>query len=194
MQLALAYDRNLLNFKEISTTTTTSNWFAFTNTNDGVIEWGGFDNTNNKNLVKNNETLIDLNFLALSPQVDWDRSPIYVIRKFAGDKDAKDLSITPTNGVVIIKASRTTNNESKLVISPTPNFGKAVVNFSLNNEEDVFVGLYNNLGVLVYKVFEGRLPKGDYTYPLDITNLSAGIYNGLLKTRTEMVKNKTIKQ
>jgi hypothetical protein len=47
---------------------------------------------------------------------------------------------------------------------------------------------------LVYKVFEGRLPKGDYTYPLDITNLSAGIYNGLLKTRTEMVKNKTIKQ
>ena len=194
MQLALAYDKNLLNFKEISTTTTTSNWFAFTNTNDGVVEWGGFDNTSNKNLVKNNEVLINLNFLALSPQVDWDRSPLYVIRKFAGDKDAKDLSITPTNGVVIVKVGRVINKESKLVISPTPNFGKAVVNFSLNNEEDVFVGLYNNLGVLVYKVFEGRLPKGDYTYPLDITNLSAGIYNGLLKTRTEMVKNKTIKQ
>jgi hypothetical protein len=194
MQLALAYDKNLLNFKEISTTTTTSNWFAFTNTNDGVVEWGGFDNTSNKNLVKNNEILINLNFLALSPQVDWDRSPLYVIRKFAGDKDAKDLSITPTNGVITIRASRTTNNESKLVISPTPNFGKAVVNFSINSEDDVFVGLYNNLGVLVYTVFEGRLPKGEYLYPLDITNLPAGIYNGLLKTKTEVAKNKTIKQ
>ncbi len=194
LQLALAYDKNLLDFKKIEASAKTSNWMSFTNANDGVIEWAGFDNTNNKNLVKNNEILINLNFLALSPQVDWDRSPLYVIRKFAGDYNATDLSITPTNGVISIRASRTVNNESKLVISPTPNYGKALVNFTLNDDEMVFVGLYNNLGVLVHTVFEGKLNKGDYIYPLDITNLPAGIYNGLLQTRTQIVKNKTIKQ
>lgn len=194
LQLALAYDKNLLDFKKIEASTKTSNWMTFTNANDGVIEWGGFDNTSNKNLVKNNEILINLNFLALSPQADWDRSPLYVIRKFAGDYNATDLSITPTNGIVSIRASRVVNNDSKLVISPTPNYGKALVNFTINDDEMVFVGLYNNLGVLVHTVFEGKLNKGDYIYPLDITNLPAGVYNGLLQTKTQIAKNKTIKQ
>ena len=66
------------------------------------VEWAGADMSENKYLANNGDAVLTLQFTALSPQTTWNNSPLYVIRKYAGDANATDLRITPTNGVVKI--------------------------------------------------------------------------------------------
>jgi hypothetical protein len=196
IQLALAYDNSLLEFKGVKTEEKFMNWMSFLNPNNGVVEWAGADMSTNKYLANNNETVLTLQFLALSPQVDWDDSPLYVIRKFAGDANATDLGITPTNGVVKIfriSGGGVLTKDCEIIVAPNPTEGLAYVSFSVPEDGEVTVGFYDASGRLVYTIFSGKIYEGNYVYPFDLTNFTAGTYYGVLQTQSQIKTNKTIK-
>jgi hypothetical protein len=172
------------------------NWMSFLNPNNGVVEWAGADMSRNKYLANNNDAVLTLQFLALSPQVDWDDSPLYVIRKFAGDANATDLRITPTNGVVKIfkmNGGGTLTKDCEIIVAPNPTDGLALVSFSVPEDGETNVGFYDASGKLVYTVFSGKMYKGKYLYPVDLTNVTPGTYYGILQTGSQIKTNKTIK-
>ena len=78
MQFRVFYDKDLLEFKGINTDEKPMTWLSFLNANDGVVEWGGIDMSNNKFNLKNNEQIITLQFLAKKPKDEWSVSPLYV--------------------------------------------------------------------------------------------------------------------
>jgi len=196
IQLALAYDNSLLEFKGIKTEEKFMNWMSFLNPNDGVVEWAGADMSRNEYLANNNDVVLALQFLALSPQIDWDNSPLYVIRKFAGDADATDLGITPTNGVVKIfkmNGGGTLTKDCEIIVVPNPTDGLALVSFSVPEDGEINVGFYDASGRLVHTVFSGKMYKGKYLYPVDLTKVTPGTYYGILQTGSQIKTNKTIK-
>lgn len=196
IQLALAYDNTLLEFKGIQTEQKFMNWMSFLNPNNGVVEWAGADMSRNDYLANNGDAVLNLQFLALKPQIDWDDSPLYVIRKFAGDASATDLRITPTNGVVKIfkvNGGGILTKDCEIIVAPNPTDGLAFVSFSVPEDGEVSVGFYDASGKLVYKVFEGKSYKGKYLYPVDLTRVTPGTYYGILQTGSQIKSNKTIK-
>ena len=93
LQLAMKYDSDLLEFQKLNTELKSSYWMSFINTKDNEVEWGGFDPSNNTNLVNDGEILFTLEFISKKSQTQWNKSPLYVTRKFAGDRLATDLKI-----------------------------------------------------------------------------------------------------
>jgi hypothetical protein len=100
LQLMIKYDTSLLEFKSVKNELKSSLWLSYINTSENKVEWGGYDPTNNVNLFNDGELIYTLQFSAKKPQSQWGMSPLYVTRKFAGNKDATDLNISPTDGVV----------------------------------------------------------------------------------------------
>jgi hypothetical protein len=195
-QLALAYDNTLLEFKGIKTEEKFMNWMSFLNPNNGVVEWAGADMSNNKYLANDGDNILTLQFTALSPQTTWNNSPLYVIRKYAGDANATDLRITPTNGVVKIfkvQGGGTLTKDCEIIVAPNPTEGSAYVSFSVPEDGEVSVNFYDINGKLVYTVFNGKMYKGKYLYPVDLTNVTPGTYYGVLQTGSQIKTNKTIK-
>ena len=81
-------------------------WLTYINPNDGKIEWGGYDPSNNENPLRNGDDVVTIQFLALQPQTSWLESPLHTTKKFAGNTAWKDLTITPTNGIIqVLKVS-----------------------------------------------------------------------------------------
>ena len=68
LQLAMKYDKDLLEFKGLYTDEKPMAWLSFLNANDGVVEWGGIDMSANKFNLKNNEQVVTLQFLAKKPK------------------------------------------------------------------------------------------------------------------------------
>jgi hypothetical protein len=196
IQLALAYDKNLLEFKGIQTEQKFMNWMSFLNPNDGVVEWAGADMSKNEYLANNGDAVLNLQFTALSAQTTWTHSPLYVIRKYAGDANATDLRITPTNGVVKIfkiNGGANTTKDCEIIVAPNPTEGFAYVSFSVPEDGEILVGFFDANGKLVHTVFSGKMYKGKYVYPVDLTNVIPGTYYGMLKTENQIKTNKTIK-
>ncbi len=196
IQLALAYDNALLEFKGIKTEQKFMNWMSFLNPNNGVVEWAGADMSKNEYLANNGESVLTLQFTALSPQTTWDHSPLYVIRKYAGDADATDLRITPTNGVVKIfkvNGGGVLTKDCEIIVAPNPTDGLAFVSFSVPEDGEISVGFYDASGKLVYSVYKGKMYKGKYLYPVDLSNVTPGTYYGILQTGSQIKSNKTIK-
>ena len=196
IQLALAYDNSLLEFKGIKTEEKFMNWMSFLNPNNGIVEWAGADMSRNEYLANDGDIVLTLQFTALSPQSTWNNSPLYVIRKYAGDANATDLRITPTNGVVKIfriNGGAVTTKDCEIIVSPNPTEGLALVSFSVPEDGEINVGFYDASGKLVHTVFSGKMYKGKYLYPVDLTNVIPGTYYGILRTQNEIKTNKTIK-
>ena len=99
LQLSLLFDSELLEFIELTNSEKSMKWISFINPMNGIVEWGGYDATNNENLFIDGETVFTLNFLAKKPQGEWAVSPLYTTRKFVGNENSTDMQVTPTNGV-----------------------------------------------------------------------------------------------
>ena len=197
LQLAMKFDTSLLDFKGVITEEKVGNWMSFINPNAGVIEWGGYDATNNEHLLNDNEQVLTLQFIAKKPKTDWNMSPLYVTRKFAGNSTATDLNITPTEGRVEIK--RTTNPNSlkddavaTIMVSPNPTTGDITIEFAVPEDGRALVALYDQNGKKIYTVVEGNMPKGIYIYKANISNFVQGMYIASLNTNNGSVSKKVI--
>jgi len=197
LQLAMKFDTTLLAFKGVIAEEKVGNWMSFVNPNNGVVEWGGYDVTNNEHLLNNEEQVLTLQFQALKPKADWNKSPLYVTRKFAGNSTATDLNITPTDGR--IEVMRMTNPYSlhddavaTILVNPNPTTGEITIQFSVPKDGQTMVALYDQNGRKIYTVVEGNIPKGIYTYKANISDFKAGLYTANLVTSEFKSYNKII--
>ncbi len=195
LQLAMKFDQDLLEFESLVTELKSGYWLTFINSNDGEIEWGGYDPSFNQNLVNDGEIVFTLNFTAKEFQTDWNKSPLYVTRKFAGDDKATDLKITPTDGLFqILKADPTDMMVGKqMMLYPTPTNGLVTAKFKLYEKTNVKLAVYDLGGRLVFEILDGTYPIGVYEQTFDLGDLSPGEYIAVLKTDKKKITDRTVK-
>jgi hypothetical protein len=181
LQFALDYDENLLEFKSIQTEKNSSVWMSYINTRDNIIEWGGFDPTNNRFLTSNNELFFTLQFVSKKPQELWGTSPLYVVRKFAGNSKSTDLSITPTEGIVkILRVSGDNLNGRNIIAYPNPTENITQIEFIILNTGITTLGIYDVNGKKQIEVINGSYPVGQYNYTVNLGTLPSGTYIAIL--------------
>lgn len=193
LQLAMKYDSDLLEFQKLNTELKSSYWMSFINTKDNEVEWGGFDPSNNTNLVNDGEILFTLEFISKKSQTQWNKSPLYVTRKFAGDRLSTDLKITPTDGILQIFKVDPIEFPSfdKMIVYPNPTQDNTKVTFKIYEKSYVTLGIYDMGGKKCIDVLDGTYPVGIYTSTVSLGQLSAGEYVAILRKEDEVVSERT---
>lgn len=201
VQLALKYDMNLLEFKGIVANEKTGKWLSFMNPNDGIVEWGGLDLTNNQYAMNDGEQIITLQFIAKKPKTDWGVSPIYVTRKFVGNDWAADMSVTPTNGMVAVQMVKypTINignplgkDQAEILIYPNPTTGLIAVEFNVPANSTTTVYFIDILGNKVANVIDTKMPAGQYRYSANLTGLKGSTYFAIMECDGKILASKQI--
>ena len=193
LQLAMNYDSNLLDFRGIKLESKIGNWVSFMNPNDNVVEWGGYDPTLNTKLLQDNELAFTLQFISRQIQSNWGVSPLYVTRKFAGDTSAKDLKITPTDGIVtIMKIGEVGELTENMMVYPNPVEDLVNVKFRVTENGSTWLGIYSLDGKELQVIVNKSMPKGDYNYMTNLGYLPSGEYVAVLRKKDLPVASKII--
>jgi len=197
LQFGLKYDQDVLEFKNIYSTSAAMRWLTFVNPNNGEIKWGGFDPTDNTNTVKDGDEVIRLQFLAKQPQLDWVESPLWTTDKYAGNLSHNDLEITPTNGILQVLKSNIGNliSPNTLEIVPNPVAEEVTITFNVTSTTDAQLAVYDLQGRKIVTILEGQLPAGQYSYVKNLGKLAQGVYVVNLSLENENpINSKLIKQ
>jgi hypothetical protein len=194
LQLMIKYDTSLLEFKSVKNELKSSLWLSYINTSENKVEWGGYDPTNNVNLFDDNELIYTLQFSAKKPQSQWGMSPLYVTRKFAGNKDAIDLNITPTDGIVqVFKVGGHVYVGKDMELYPNPFTSSLSISFNVKQQGNTTLSIVDVTGREVKTVMSDMTPSGKYTYTVDMSDLSDGMYLAVLKKEEEVQVKRAVK-
>lgn len=184
LQLAMNYNSNLLDFKGIRAESKIGGWLSFMNPNDNVVEWGGYDPTLNTKLLNDNELAFTLQFISKQIQSDWMVSPLYVTRKHAGDTFAKDLKITPTDGIVqIMRVGNIGSLDGDMMVYPNPVDDLVNVKFRVTENGSTWLGIYSLDGRELKVIVNQSMPEGEYTYMTSLGYLPTGEYIAVLRKK-----------
>jgi hypothetical protein len=198
LQFGLMYNDTLLEFKGVKSTAASEKWVTFVNADSNVVEWGGYDVSNNQHALKDGNEIITMQFIALKPQNEWGVSPLWTTRKFAGTTSYKDLEITPANGVLqVMKASRAviTLDENTLEVYPNPTDGPISIEFKVNQDTKADLNINDINGKTYINVLSEQLPAGQFRYSADLGMLTPGIYIAVLTIENgKIITKKIIKQ
>jgi hypothetical protein len=195
LQLAMNYNSTLLDFRGIKLESKIGNWVSFMNPNDNVVEWGGYDPTLNTKLLQDNELAFTLQFISRQIQSDWGVSPLYVTRKHAGNPSAKDLKITPTDGIVsIMRVGNVGTGElnESMMVYPNPVEDLVNVRFRVTDNGSTWLGIYSLDGRELQVIVNKSMPKGDYNYMASLGYLPSGEYIAVLRKKDLPVASKII--
>jgi hypothetical protein len=195
LQLAMNYNSTLLDFRGIKLESKIGSWVSFMNPNDNVVEWGGYDPTLNTKLLQDNELAFTLQFISRQIQSDWGVSPLYVTRKHAGNPSARDLKITPTDGIVsIMRIGNVGTGELKesMVVYPNPVEDLVNVRFRVTDNGSTWLGIYSLDGRELQVIVNKSMPKGDYNYMTSLGYLPSGEYIAVLRKKDLPVASKII--
>ena len=193
LQLAMNYDSNLLDFRGIKLESKIGNWVSFMNPNGNVVEWGGYDPTLNTKLLQDNELAFTLQFISRQIQSDWGVSPLYVTRKFAGDTSAKDLKITPTDGIVtIMKIGEVGELTDNMTVYPNPVDDLVNVRFRVVENGSTWLGIYSLDGKELQVIVNKSMPVGQYNYMTSLGYLPSGEYVAVLRKKDLPIATKII--
>ena len=194
LQLMVKYDTSLLEFKSVKNEIKSSLWLSYVNASENKVEWGGYDPTNNTNLFNDGELVYTLQFSAKKPQDQWNMSPLYVTRKFAGNKESLDLNISPTDGIVqVFKVGGHVYFGKGLDAYPNPFTSNVILSFNNQNQGNVKLVITDMVGREIKTVFSDMTPSGKYTYDVDMSNFSDGMYLAVLKKEDETDVKKVLK-
>ena len=196
LQFGLKYDTTLLTFKGINSSSNAMEWITYVNANDGQVDWGGFDKTNNEQTLKDGDEVVTLQFIARQPQNLWEESPLYTSLKFAGTAQSEDLTITPTNGILqVLKSTMGDVNGNSIQVFPNPTTSNITVTFKVEETTHANLSVYDVVGRKVISILDGQLPDGQYTYNEDLGQLEVGLYMVTLMLDNDGVKvTKVVKQ
>ena len=184
LQLAMNYNSNLLDFKGIKAESKIGGWISFMNPNDNVVEWGGYDPTLNTKLLNDNELAFTLQFISKQIQSDWMVSPLYVTRKHAGDTFARDLKITPTDGIVqIMRVGDIGTLTGDMMVYPNPVDDLVNVKFRVTENGSTWLGIYSIDGREIKVIINQSMPEGEYTYMTSLGYLPTGEYIAVLRKK-----------
>jgi hypothetical protein len=198
LQFGVKYDETLLQFKGVYSTSNANKWLTYINPNDGQIDWGGYDVTDNLNPLEDGNDVITMQFVALKPQLQWDNSPLYTTNKFAGNMNHRDLEITPTNGIIqVVKISNNVilidNNSMEIV--PNPVTDKVTVIFNVTEPTQATLTIKDLVGRTVMNILAGQVPEGQFQYNADLGKLAPGMYLATLSLENgKFIAEKLIKQ
>jgi len=193
LQVAMKYDSDLLEFVELVNEQKPGNWVSFINPSDNVVEWGGYDPSNNQNLIQDGEIFFTLVFKAKKTQGDWNKSPLYITRKFAGNRLSKDLKITPTDGILQIFKTDGGFEYDDMVLFPNPTKGETTLKFKIFEPGNVTLGVYDLNGRLQIDVLNGKYDIGEYTRTFDLGYLPSGEYLAVLQNEKKLFRKKILK-
>jgi hypothetical protein len=184
LQLAMNYDSNLLDFKGIRAESKIGSWISFMNPNDNVVEWGGYDPTLNTKLLNDNELAFTLQFISKQIQSDWGVSPLYVTRKHAGNTLARDLKITPTDGIVqIMRIGNIGELTGEMMVYPNPVEDLVNVKFRVTENGSTWLGIYSIDGREIKVIINQSMPQGEYNYMASLGYLPSGEYIAVLRKK-----------
>jgi hypothetical protein len=192
-QLDLKYDTSLLIFNKIEVTEKIMKWTSYTNPSNGKVSWGGADLTNS-NLLNDGEQVFTLQFTAKRPQDSWATAALWTAEKYVGDKNAKDMNITPTMGIIEVrkKGIVSINQIEDLIAFPNPTESSIQVQFKIMEESQVNLSLYNEIGQLVQNILDKKMPVGHFKYNVDLQRLPDGMYILTLKTEKQILDSKLL--
>ena len=179
MQFGLKYDQDVLEFKNIYATSAAMKWLTYVNPNNGEVNWGGYDPTDNTNPINDGDEVIRIQFLALAPQSAWTESPLWTTDKYAGNLIHKDLAITPANGVLQVVKSTVGDviDLNTIELFPNPVSEEVAITFNVANASlDAQLAVYDLQGRKVVTILSGQLPAGQYTYVKNLGRLAPGMY------------------
>jgi hypothetical protein len=178
LQFGFIYDDTLLEFKGIISSAGAMKWITYVNPNDNEIDWGGFDPTNNTNTLKDGDQVVTLQFLALQPQNLWEASPLYTTRKFAGNTLSKDLTLTPTNGIlqVLKMEGGEILNGNNMEVYPNPYQDEVTITFKVEETTNATLSIYDIVGRKLVTILDTQIPNGVYNYTKDLGQLAPGVY------------------
>jgi len=198
LQFGVKYDETLLQFKGIYSTSNANKWLTYVNPNDGQIDWGGYDVTDNLNTLEDGDDVITMQFVALKPQLQWDNSPLYTTNKFAGNMNHNDLEITPTNGIIqVVKISNNVIliDGNSMEIVPNPVTDKVTVIFNVTEPTQATLTIKDLVGRTVMNILAGQVPEGQFQYNADLGKLAPGMYLATLSLENgKFIAEKLIKQ
>jgi hypothetical protein len=178
LQFGLKYDMNLLEFKGIYSTSNAMEWITYVNPNDGQVDWGGFDITNGQQTLKNGDEVVTLQFIAKQPQNLWEESPLYTSLKFAGTTESKDLTITPTNGIlqVLKMEGGKILNGNNMEVYPNPYQDEVTITFKVEETTNATLSVYDVVGRKLVTILDTQIPNGVYKYTENLGQLEPGVY------------------
>jgi hypothetical protein len=194
LQLELKYDTALLEFKKIDLSEKMMNWTSYTNPDNGVVAFGAADLTN-KNLVNDGETVFNLQFIAKKPQDSWATAAVWTGPKYVGGNDSRDMNITPAMGIIEVRKIKqpiNVNDLSDIIVFPNPNDGMVCVQFKVNNDSQTEISVNDMVGKKVLEVLNTKMPRGNYKYLVNLTQLSNGFYLMSIKTDSQISTSKII--
>jgi hypothetical protein len=193
LQLSMKYDNQLLEFVGVKNELNAGYWMSFINTQDNEIEWGGFDVSSNNHLISNQEKVFTLQFKSLKPQADWNKSPLYVTRKFGGNDLATDLGITPTDGIVQVFRIRPVGVTpiGGLGVFPNPLTEELAIIYRVYEDGLVDMYLTDFTGRKLQQIVSENKEVGEYFTQVDFRKYAPGLYmvisNNGGKTSSEKV-------
>jgi hypothetical protein len=178
LQFGFEYNDTLLEFKGVTSSAGAMKWITYINPNDSEIDWGGFDPTNNTNTLKDGDNVVTLQFLALQPQNLWEASPLYTTRKFAGNTTSKDLTLTPTNGIlqVLKMEGGEILNGNNMEVYPNPYQDEVTITFKVEETTNATLSVYDMVGRKLVTILDTQIPNGIYNYTEDLGHLEPGVY------------------
>ena len=193
LQLALKFDGELLEFKQVLNSEKSMNWMSFINPMDSIIEWGGYDRTNGDNLFIDGETVFTLTFLAKKPKDEWAQSPLYTTRKFVGAADCGDMNITPTNGLYQVKMIKGVSlKDNEILVYPNPTTGEVTIKFNVPMDGNVTLSFVDANGRVVSNILNEYMPSGNYTYRASLEGFTPGNYYTTMTSVNAISVNKTV--
>jgi hypothetical protein len=195
LQFGLKYNDTLLEFKGVETKSATSSWVSYLNTNDNQIDWGGFDVNNHTKPLRDGDDVVTLQFVAKQPQSTWAASPLWTTNKFAGNNQCKDMEITPTNGVIQVYKMTMGGDllgDNEMTVSPNPTSDFTTITFKVKQYGPVKLTINDMLGREYNVVVDGSIPKGKYSYMVDLGYLSPGVYVAHLRNTETSIFQKVV--
>jgi len=193
LQVDLKYDTAYLEFKNVEVTEKMMKWTSYLNPSNGLVSWGGADLTNS-NMLVNGELAFTLQFVAKKPQDSWATAAIWTSEKYVGDAKAKDMVITPTMGIVEVRRRGVVamKDISSLLAFPNPATDYVEIHFKVEEESNVNLSLYNEVGQLIQTILNTKMPKGSYQYTTNLERLPNGTYILTLKTNKDLLDSKLL--
>jgi hypothetical protein len=177
LQFGLKYDTDLLEFKGVYSSSNAMEWITYVNPNNGQIDWGGFDPTNNEQPLVDGDEVVTLQFIAKQPQNLWEESPLYTSLKFAGTTQSKDLTITPTNGILqVLKSNMGEVVGNTISVVPNPVVDEVTISFEVNETTNANLSITDVVGRKLITILDGQLPNGEYSYVENLGSLDRGLY------------------
>ena len=177
LQFGLKYDSELLEFKGIYSTSNAMEWVTYVNPNNNQVDWGGFDITNGEQTLKNGDEVVKLQFIAKQPQTLWEESPLYTSLKFAGNVQSKDLTVTPTNGILqVLKSNMGQVIGNTISVKPNPVVDEVTISFEVKETTNANLSITDVVGRKLITIFDTQLPNGEYNYVENLGSLERGLY------------------